>query len=171
MIMAVLNPEHLLQQAAKLIERPAAGPPRQVNIRRAISAAYYAAFHTIVNSAADQFVGITLQSSIEYALVARSIDHAAIRRLCEDVVRTPLPQKYAAYLPGSLDIGILSFAAVFPELQQQRHSADYDPLPRFVTKDATITIAAARSAISRFDMAPAAQRKAFLFLLLFPPKR
>src|SRR3954454_4175598 len=39
--LAILNPEHLFQQAEQLILPPAAGPPRQVNIRRAISAAYF----------------------------------------------------------------------------------------------------------------------------------
>src|SRR5215216_7618181 len=42
---AILNPEHLFDQAEKLILSPPAGRPRQVDIRRAISAAYYGVFH------------------------------------------------------------------------------------------------------------------------------
>lgn len=170
--MAILNPEHLLAQAELLIQAPPAGPPRQVDIRRAISAAYYAVFHATISRAADQFVGVTLRNSVEYGLVSRSIDHAAIRRLCEDLQKASLPGKYGAYLPaGGLDAGIMAFAEIFPDLQQQRHAADYDPLLRFVTADARGVIGTARSAIARLDAAPAAHRKAFLFLLLFPPKR
>jgi hypothetical protein len=39
--LAILNPEHLFEQAEKLVIPPPAGPPRQVDIRRAVSAAYY----------------------------------------------------------------------------------------------------------------------------------
>src|SRR5947207_6601479 len=51
------NPEHLLQQAEKLIGAPTLGQPRQVDIRRAISAAYYALFHAASIEAADNLVG------------------------------------------------------------------------------------------------------------------
>jgi uncharacterized protein (UPF0332 family) len=53
---AILNPDQLFEQAEKLIAIPA-GRPRQVDIRRAISSAYYAIFHAIITAAADQFVG------------------------------------------------------------------------------------------------------------------
>jgi hypothetical protein len=100
--MAILNPEHLLQQAERLIQPPPAGPPRQVDLRRAISGAYYDAF---------------------------------------------------------------------PDLQEQRHSADYDPLQRFRTSDAKSVIGTSRGIITRLSAAPVQKRKAFLYLLLFPPRR
>src|ERR1700676_3334710 len=55
---AVLDPNHLFEQANKLITIQV-GPPRQVDIRRAISAAYYATFHATITAAADQFIGVT----------------------------------------------------------------------------------------------------------------
>lgn len=39
--MVILNPEHLLEQAERLIEPPAAGPPRQVDVRRAVAIAMW----------------------------------------------------------------------------------------------------------------------------------
>ena len=106
--MPILNAEHLLDQAARLIVSPQPGPPRQVGIRRSISAAYYGLFHA------------------------------------------------------------LQTAALW--LQQQRHSADYDPIPRFRTADALTAIEQARTALSHFHTAPAKQRHALLWLLLFRPR-
>ena len=54
--MATLNPDHLLDQAERLTTAPGSGPPRQADLRRAISTAYYAVFHAIATDAADQFV-------------------------------------------------------------------------------------------------------------------
>ena len=51
--MPILNAEHLLDQAARLIVSPQPGPPRQVDIRRSISAAYYGLFHALLTAAAD----------------------------------------------------------------------------------------------------------------------
>src|ERR1700691_675527 len=79
--LAILNPEHLLEQANRLIAPPPAGPPRQVDVRRAISAAYYAVFHATLAAAADQLVGVTKRASSGYTLVYRSIDHKELREL------------------------------------------------------------------------------------------
>lgn len=170
--MAILNPEHLLDQAEQLIKPPSAGPPRQVDLRRAISAAYYAVFHATVIAAADQFVGVTLRQSREYGLVFRSVDHRTIRDICEDIAKSTPPAKYLPYLPASgFGPAIQQFANSFPNLQARRHAADYDPLLRFRTSDAKNVIAAASTLIQQFGSAPSAERKSFLFLLLFPPKR
>jgi hypothetical protein len=69
---AVLNPNHLFEQANKLITIQT-GPPRQVDIRRAISAAYYATFHATITAAADQFIGVTNRDTSRYGLVYRSV--------------------------------------------------------------------------------------------------
>jgi hypothetical protein len=52
--MATLNPDHLLAQAERLIRAPPAGPPLQVDVRRAISAAYYSVFHAVLTAAATR---------------------------------------------------------------------------------------------------------------------
>jgi hypothetical protein len=49
----ILNPDHLFDQADRLIVSTA-GPPRQVDLRRAISAAYYGVFHIVATAVADQ---------------------------------------------------------------------------------------------------------------------
>jgi hypothetical protein len=66
---------------------------------------------------------------------------------------------------------IREFAAAVADLQEKRHSADYDPLFKTTISDTILTIAAARTAISQFEDAPAEGRAYFLSLLLFPPRR
>ena len=129
--MAILNPDHLLDQADKLISGQAAGVPRQADLRRAISAAYYAVFHFTLTALADLFVGNTKRSTSRYALVYRSVDHARLRRLCDDMRRPSLPDKYKPYVPpAGIGSHLRAFAPAVIQLQQKRHRADYDTLFR-----------------------------------------
>ena len=57
--MPVPNPDHLLDQADRLITSQGRGAPRQADLRRAISTAYYSVFHAIVTNATDDLVGST----------------------------------------------------------------------------------------------------------------
>jgi hypothetical protein len=88
-LVAILNPDHLFEQADKLVG-PSAGRPRQVDVRRAISAAYYAIFHAIITAAVDQFIGITNRDQSRYGLVYRSVNHAWFRDLCKEVQKLTL---------------------------------------------------------------------------------
>jgi hypothetical protein len=168
---AVLNPEHLFEQADGLIEAPAAVPPRQVDLRRAISSAYYGIFHAILTAAADQFVGVTQRSSSQYRLVYRSIDHKALRVLCEEVIKPTLSAKYRPYEPrNGFGPNIAAFAAAVLDLQQKRHEADYDPSVRMRMSDAVLAVRTARAALARYRRASSQRRRAFITLLVCPPR-
>jgi hypothetical protein len=110
---AILNPEHLLEQAERLIEPPPAGPPRQVDIRRAISSAYYAVFHATLAAAARRFGGLLL--------------HPSHTRHCSLSVATTLPKEAAcagvAYT-GRLH-GTTSSPCESRTLHQHRRSAPH----------------------------------------------
>jgi hypothetical protein len=93
----ILNPDHLFDQADRLIVSTA-GPPRQVDLRRAISAAYYGVFHIVATAVADQFVGAGRRSTPEYALAYRRIDHKA---LCMDVTAGRLSSIYKRFVPAN----------------------------------------------------------------------
>jgi hypothetical protein len=164
---AILNPEHLFEQAERLI----AGPPRQVDLRRAISSAYYGIFHATLTAAADHFVGTTKRSTTEYALVYRSIDHRSLRTLCSQVVKPTLPASFSPYGSGnSFGPDVRAFAAAVIELQEKRISADYDPLIRIKSSDALLAVSVARSAVARFRSTNARRRVAFLTFLVFPKR-
>jgi hypothetical protein len=165
------NPEHLFEQAERLSARLAAGAPRQVDLRRAISATYYALFHASVTAAADAFVGGNRRSAPEYALAYRSIDHGWLRQLCVDLNKPKLPQTYAGLAPaGGFDTDLRSFCAAVADLQERRHAADYDPRAKVTRADALVAIGSARAALGRFRKADARHRQLFLALLLFRPR-
>jgi hypothetical protein len=90
---AILNPEHLLEQAEKLIRPPPAGPPRQADIRRAVSAAYYSVFHTTMAAAADVAIGRVHRVPEQYSLVYRSVHHRGFMELCS-VAGFPFPVRH-----------------------------------------------------------------------------
>jgi hypothetical protein len=169
--MATLNPDQLLAQAERLIRAPPAGPPLQVDVRRAISAAYYSVFHAVLTAAANAVVGGTKRTSAHYVLVYRSVDHRRLRELC-DVARRPLvPPKYIGHVPsGGFGEDVRTFAALASELQEKRHTADYDPGIIVRTADASLAISNARAALRHWNAAPTDARNSFLMLLLFPPR-
>jgi hypothetical protein len=169
--MAILNPDHLLDQADRLVAAPTAGPPRQVDLRRAISSAYYSLFHATLIALADEFVGVSQRTTGRYVLVYRSVDHRTLKDICSEISRPKPSQKFAPYFPpNGFGPNIEAFALAAKDLQEKRHRADYNPEPRFKTSDAKLAIRTARTAISRFAGANAEARKGFLTLLLCPPR-
>jgi hypothetical protein len=167
---AVLNPNHLFEQADKLIAIQV-GPPRQVDIRRAISAAYYATFHATITAAVDQFVGVTNRDTSRYGLVYRSVSHSWLRDLCKEVQKQTPSNKFKPYAPSNgFGSNINAFAAAVAELQEKRHAADYDVMIRMNKSDAALAISTARAALRRFNKASKARRVAFLSVLLFQPR-
>lgn len=166
--MALLNPEHLFEQASRLAAPPANGAPRQANLRRAISTAYYALFHAIVTDVADQIAGAGQRSSPQYAMVYRSVAHRDVSDLCTSILKPNLPDKYKPFQPpGGFGADLLAVANAFTDLQEKRHSADYDPLYRVTASDAALTLEAGRAAFNLWRNLPRARRRLFILLLTF----
>jgi hypothetical protein len=169
--MPILNPIHLFEQADKLVEAPPAGPPRQVDLRRAISSSYYAVFHLTLTALADEFIGAAHRGTDRYALMHRSVDHRAIKDLCSVVSQSKPPAKYGPYVPANgFGPELLTFASAFIDLQDKRHRADYDVATRYRQLDARLAITTGRSAMTGFTAADAAKRRMFLTLLLCRPR-
>jgi hypothetical protein len=169
--LTILNPDHLFDQARRLIRPPSAGAPRQVDLRRAISNAYYGVFHFVLTAAADEFAGVTQRASAQYALVYRHIDHRRFRELCNEIRKPSLPGKYVALAPeAGFSQAMKGFAAVAVDLQLKRHLADYDPQSSYSPSDAAFAIDSAVTAIQSFKSAVREERKMFLTLLVFPPR-
>jgi hypothetical protein len=166
-----LNPDHLLEQADRLVLSVSTGPPRQVDLRRAISSAYYGLFHAILTAAADEFVGSTKRTTSHYTLVYRSVDHKAVRQLCLEIVRSPPSARYGRHAPpGGYGTDLQAFAEAVLDLQERRHAADYDPSIQLTASGVVGAITVARRALECFRRAGATKRKAFLTLLLFQPR-
>ena len=65
---------------------------------------------------------------------------------------------------------IIAFAGATEDLQEKRHSADYDVMIGMNRSDAALAIDTARAALARFSKASEPERLTFLSLLLFPPR-
>jgi len=169
--MPVLNPDHLFDQADRLIAPQGRGAPRQADLRRAISNVYYGLFHAIVANATDDLVGSTQRQTPRYALIYRYVEHKSLRTLCEDVKKPSLPAKYSKLAPtGGFGPDLIAVSTAVLDLQEKRHLADYDPLFRVGISDAALAVATGRTALIRFRNAPGEPRKVFLSLLVFSPR-
>jgi hypothetical protein len=99
--------------------------PRRVNLRRAVSAAYYSVFHLLVASATRRFEGELRPE------VARWYGHDRMKQVCGwfGSSGTP-PPSVAAVLgypkPGRVSPQLSELADTFVALQEARHRADYD---------------------------------------------
>jgi uncharacterized protein (UPF0332 family) len=135
---AQMLPEHLLEQARHLAQRER-NRPRQASLRRAVSTAYYALFHFLIREATRQF-GPDL-SEENYNRVYRWFDHGTMARVArafsEKVVRIPNSKELLLQNNPSW-IQLIAFT--FAELQEWRHSADYDPGAQFVRAEVVETI-------------------------------
>jgi hypothetical protein len=137
-------------------------------IRRAISAAYAALFHFILTQAADSVVGARYRGEVRYALANRSVSRVALRGLCLAVAKPVLPERLRPHVSAQrFGTSMRLFGGAFPQRQDRRHEADYDPSVSFVRADAEVAIAAARGTIELFLACDGGERQAFLARLLF----
>jgi len=165
------SPDHFFEQAERLVAPASPGAPRQVDLRRAISNAYYGVFHATLTSAANQFIGRSKQSTSQYSLLYRSIDHITLRNLCLELRNRKLSPKLGRYAPADgFGSDIRAFAAAVLDLQQSRHDADYDPSIRYQLSESVAAIRAARIALVSFEAATDIERETFLSLLVFKPR-
>jgi hypothetical protein len=142
-----------------------------VDLRRAISDAYYGIFHATLAAAADQFVGASKRATSHYALVYRSVSHGVIRELCLEIKKQTLPRLLARHAPpAGFGANMMAYSEVVVDLQEKRLSADYDPLRRYQTVDALAAVGAAQNALNHFKNATDAEREAFLAVLVFKPR-
>jgi hypothetical protein len=157
----MMNYSHLLEQADKLIGLTPSGAPRQADLRRAISTAYYALFHFAMAAASDMAVGRGIRRTAPdlYTRVYRSLDH-------KDFVNRSKESRSA---PG-IGADIKAFADAVVELQRARHDADYDPVFRISKSDAITKVSTARDAIIKFESAAADEQNSYLTTLLFKPR-
>ncbi|HEV2687174.1 MAG TPA: hypothetical protein VGV35_01430 [Bryobacteraceae bacterium] len=107
--------DDLLEQAYHLLNKDG-NNPKQASLRRAVSTAYYALFHLLIDEAVGNW-GITRQRGV----LARTFEHDKMKKVCEDHVKL----FYSAGQPAS-GVRLKDVARTFGELQQKRHTADYD---------------------------------------------
>jgi uncharacterized protein (UPF0332 family) len=154
-----MRPDDLVAQARRLA-KASAMRPRDVDLRRAVSAAYYAVFHAIARAGADLLVGTVSAQRSEKAWrqVYRSLQHGEAKSRCQN-------------LPASFPQELADVAEAFVALQKLRHDADYDPDAAFLRRDVQSHILQAETALTKLRTAPIADRRAFVVWLLFANRR
>lgn len=120
----------LLEQAARLAKGKK-GRPKEADLRRSISASYYAMFHFLIEDVVGTVLGKGASKRELCHLVSRSFDHGKMKSFCLELNKKPA-QNQKLLAPHLLRIGstalkdAASFGAAFADLQEHRHKADYD---------------------------------------------
>jgi hypothetical protein len=151
-----LNPRDLITTARELITTTD-GKPRQSNLSRAISTAYYALFHTLARCCADMMIGGTaaVRSGGAWRQVYRALDHGSAKNACQNNDISKFPKE------------IQDFANTFVTMQAKRHAADYDPKAKAFKSAVAIDIDTVESVISGFNKSAVKDRRAFAAWVLF----
>ncbi len=155
-------PEQLIAQAEFLLRNTTCN---EANVRRSVSAAYYALFHLLVRDAIRNWKHADHQSRL-----ARTFDHRRMKDASIAILReignarnteTANPNQTVRF-----NLSIVSQA--FVDLQQARHRADYDIGEAFDVLDAAVKVAQGRLAFqywAKVKDEPLAQ--GYLYSLLF----
>jgi hypothetical protein len=146
--MTVVTSTDLLTHARALVQ---AGSPTAADLSRSVSAAYYALFHCIIETARNKFV-LSNRHDVQRAFTA-SFDHKPMRHICDQVracadvqlrntlTKGGLPEVWVTLFQEAPDQGgepirakrlrrpdadLLTVCTAFSEAQDLRHQADYN---------------------------------------------
>ena len=155
-----MNPLDLIDSARQRAGgfSPGRGRPRQTDLKRAVSGAYYAIFHTLSACCADMLIGTgyIARRRPEWRQIYRALEHGYARRQCNNSTAI-------AQFPQEIQL----FAWHFSETQLLRHLADYDPDTTLTRDDVLQLVDETERIIAGFNNAPADRRRAFAVHVLF----
>ena len=126
----------------------------QANLRRAISTAYYAVFHSLARTAADLIVGADRNEA--WYRAHRALEHGSAKSACQN-------QEAMLKFPSEIQ----EFAYAFATLQEARQRADYSLEDRYCQLDAKAATNIARDAIGSLKKVGSKDRRRFVAHVLF----
>jgi hypothetical protein len=142
-----------VQHARRLVVGQLSPPgmeAREIELRRAISSAYYGLFHRLTNAGSMLLAagGEPLRFQ-----TARAFTHVTMRKVCDAYTRSPAcPFPGLSHLyPGAPDPRLINVANAFARLQEGRHAADYDLSLVVKTSYAAELVLIAEAALAEFD--------------------
>jgi uncharacterized protein (UPF0332 family) len=150
--------DDLLEQALHLAQTDP-DPPRQASLRRAVSTAYYALFHLLVEEAVRSWT-VERQRS----LLASRCDPGRMKDLCDSVSK-------AARGGSAPPPALVSVCETFLQLQFSRHTADYDIGFTWSRKDALDEVGLAAAAFDAWNSVKSEDAAQDFLLGLILPKR
>jgi len=141
--------DDLLRQAIQLVHKEPKNP-KQASLRRAVSTAYYAVFHLLISEAVSNWSRVNLRAAL-----GRAFDHGAMKaasKRIQEARQFPFvgedPVTVAALKP---------VAKTFSQLQEKRHTADYDNTTFWTRTEALIHIKSAEQAFKTWKSIREAQ--------------
>ncbi len=157
----------LLEQAIRLAKLDAK-KPKQANLRRAVSSAYYALFHLLVDEASRVQLGAQHNQAPYRQVLGRAFVHGVMKDACKSFGGGSLKKGVARGLPAGFAIPaeIRELALTFVYLQERRHVADYDLTERFKRSDVLWLISEVERGVQAFSqLAPSTEKRFFLACL------
>ena len=153
-----ISPETRLRIAVNLAAGTLSetGRPPQDELRMAVSAAYYAMFHTLSRGCADLLIGVARRNTSAWNRVCRALDHGRAKRRCGN--RNAM-QRHS--------LSILRFAEWFVEMQRHRHSADYDHDAVFVRDEVVRLVDETEKAMLEFENCSRDDKREFVAYVIF----
>ena len=160
-----MNPDDLIRIARHLAVGGVSdgrGRPRQADLCRAVSTAYYALFHALARCCADMLVGsaVARRRQGTWDRMYRALEHGLAKNQCND------QQQMRLFPPGIQDFG-----RHFVGMQRFRHQADYAPNGTFSRSQALELINECERVIADLRSAPTIDQRAFAVHVLFRPRR
>ena len=151
-------PDRLLEQAL-LLANLDKKRPRQANLRRAVSTAYYALFHLLTTAAVANW-----KKPRQRAALARAFEHRKMNEACAKTRSKQFPN------PNHASVRRLrTIADTFIQLQQYRHTADYDNSKKWTRTEVLAHIDLAAVAFDSWNaIAKETIAEDFLLQLLIP---
>ena len=147
--------------------------PKQANLRRAVSSTYYALFHFLVHEACCVHFGTHPAKAAYRHVLGRAFSHSVMKQACKSFAGGSLKDSVQKGLPKNqtgvyaIPQPVREIAATFTELQDKRHTADYDLSERFTRSDVLTLISEARSSVARFQKLPSSDEKKFFLACLW----
>ncbi|WP_139198846.1 hypothetical protein [Xaviernesmea oryzae] len=148
----------LLKTAEDLIARK---NPRQSNLKRAVSTAYYALFHCLSESCANNLI-TKRNGKAAWRQSYRALQHSFAKKACDS-----LNDRKQRVILEKFPDEIQDFALQFYNMQLKRHEADYDPYSKFQKSQVLTDLRATEAVIRGFEACSSAHRQAFTALVLF----
>jgi uncharacterized protein (UPF0332 family) len=136
--------QDLLQQAHHLAAYEGVNPS-QASLRRAVSTAYYALFHLLIEDAGLLWGG----SSEARTGVERGFQHGPMRNTSIQFQKQTWKDWHGNW--QAVPLAIQEIASAFIRLQEERHTADYDNYEQWTPTDVRFTLDIARSAFQQWD--------------------
>ena len=139
--------DDLLAQAQQLAQWDARRP-KQANLRRAVSSAYYALFHLLTSETSALFAVEPTPAS----RINRTLNHGDMNKASTMIANDKLPKAVQSPRGGyTTPADLKAVANTFLSLQQARHEADYDLSQTFRRQEVLDHVQAARQAFEAWE--------------------